>query len=280
MKNYKLSILFIFLLLSASAFGQKLKPEEILAKHLDSIGTKEKRAEIKNMMFAGTSAYNILRSATYSSAKGSGSSVFISEPNKIYLGAKFEALNYPFDEVIYDAKSVETAFIKPGQRSALGFYILNNRDIVREGLFGGTLSTDWGLYDLQSNKAELENNGKKKIDGRETFVLQYKSKNISPLTVKLYFDAETFQHVRTEYRRTFPPPISRDPRESVSQVETVHLLTERFSNFKQVNGITVPHAYQINLLYTGKVTDEIEWKFEFTEFLLNQKIDPATFEIK
>lgn len=280
MKNYKLPILFIFLILSASAFGQKLKPEDILAKHLDSIGTKEKRAEIKSMMATGTSAYNILRSATYGAGKGLGNSVFISDSGKMYLGAKFDAVNYAFDEVIYDAKSVEAAYIKPGQRSALGYYILNNRDIVREGLFGGVLSTGWSLYDLQSHKAELENNGKKKIDGRETYVLQYTSKGISPLAVKLYFDAETFQHVRTEYRRTFPPPISTDPRASVSQVETIQMLTEKFSNFKQDNGITLPRSYQINLLQSGKVTDEIEWKFEFPELALNQKIDPATFEIK
>lgn len=284
MKNFKLLsliVLFILFISANFAFSQKLKAEDIVAKHLDSIGTKENRAKIKNIAAVGMAEYKTVRSATYDFGKGAtGGTIFLSEANKMYFGSKFNSVTYPLEEVVYDNKSVETAFIKPGQRSALGYYILNNRDVVREGLFGGSLSTAWSLFDLQSHQAKVDSAGKKKINGRDAYVLNYIIKASSPLTIKLYFDAETFQHVRTEYRRAFPAPFTGKPTESSFQVQTVHLLTENFSNFKKVDGITLPHSYQINLLYDGKVTDEIEWKFEFSEFRFNQKIDPASFETK
>ncbi len=46
MKNFQIFALFAFLIfaLPAASFSQKLTPEEILAKHLDSIGTATARA--------------------------------------------------------------------------------------------------------------------------------------------------------------------------------------------------------------------------------------------
>lgn len=276
------SLLLFCICFSHATFvqAQKLKAEDVIAKHLDSIGTKENRAKVKNYIATGTASSSVIRSATFSYGRVSGNAVFLSEADKIYYGVKFDSVNYPLDEIVYDSKSVNAAYIRPGQRSALGYYILNNRDIVREGLFGGTLSTAWSLFDLQSHQAKLESSGKKKINGREAYVLSYTSKGSAPLSIKLYFDAENFQHLRTEYRRTFPAPFTGVPSESSFQVETVHMLTENFSNYKQVNGLTLPHSYQVNLLLNGKVTDEIEWKFNFSEFHFNQKIDAASFDTK
>jgi outer membrane lipoprotein-sorting protein len=280
MKIFKLSVFYVFLIFTMSAFGQKLTVEEIIAKQLDSIGTKEKRAEIKNMMILGTAGSNVLRSATFNFSNISGYAVFLSETNKIYYGMKFDFINYPFDEIVYDNKSVDTAYIKPGQRSALGYYIVNNRDIVKEGLLGGSLSTSWSLLDLSAHNASVGSDGKKKIDGKETYVLNYSFKGTSPLSIKLYFNAENFQHVRTEYTRSFPAPFTGVANESSFQTQTIHKLTENFTGYKTANGITLPHSYRINLLLDGKVTDEIEWRFEFSEFRFNQKIDPTSFNVK
>lgn len=284
MKHIRLPALLVLLTVfigADSVYSQKLKAEDIVAKHLDSIGTKEKRVALKNMIAVGTATSSVTRSATYNNfGKTSGSAVFLSEANKIYFGMKFDTVNYPFDEVIYDGKSVNTASIIPGRRSALGYYILNTRDIIKDGLFGGTLSTAWGLFDLQAHGAKVDTSGKKKINGREAYVLGYRFDDTSPLSVKLYFDAENFQHIRTEYRRVFPVPLSRNPSESSFQVQTIHTLTENFSNYKTVNGLTLPHSYKLNLLLDSKVVDEIEWNFGFSEFRFNQKIDATSFEIK
>lgn len=285
MSNLTVKIFFLFLLFVFSYTAVKAddmpKPEEIIAKHLDSIGTKEKRAQIKNMMAIGTANFNILRSPTYSRGKLTpGKVVFLSESNKSFFGTKYDSIDYPFDEIVYDSQNINVAYIKPGNRSVLGNFIIGNRYIISEGLFGGTLSTTWSLFDLQAREAKVKNAGKKKINGRQTYVLNYLIKGNSPLSIKLFFDAETFQHLRTEYEQVFAAPMVSIATESAGQVQTIHRLTENFSNYKQVNGLTLPYSYEINLLIDGKLTNEFEWKFSFSNILLNQKIDPKSFVTK
>lgn len=276
-----LSFLFLCLLTSVTVKADDPKPEEIIVKHFDSIGTKEKRAEIKNQMAMGTARFDVLRSPTYTISKTSaGRAVFLSEADKIFLGMKFESTDYPFDEILYDAKNVNVAYIKPGNRSVLGNFIISHRYLISEGLFGGSLSTAWSLFDWQSHGAKLKSGGKKKIGGRQTYAVNYVIKGGSPLSVKLYFDAENFRHLRTEYQQVFTAPMVQIPGESAGQVQTIHQLTEDFSNFKEVKGLTLPHTYKVNLLIDGKLTNEFEWKYEFSEFLFNQKIDSKSFETK
>jgi hypothetical protein len=275
------SLLFLCLITSVAVKADDPKPEGIIAKHFDSIGTKEKRAEIKNQMAMGTARFDVLRSPTYTISKTSaGRAVFLSEADKIFLGMKFESTDYPFDEILYDAKNVNVAYIKPGNRSVLGNFIISHRYLISEGLFGGSLSTAWSLFDWQSNGAKLKSGGKKKIGGRQTYAVNYLIKGGSPLSVKLYFDAENFRHLRTEYQQVFTAPMVQIPGESARQVQTIHQLTEDFSNFKGVKGLTLPHSYKVNLLIDGKLTNEFEWKYEFSEFLFNQKIDSKSFETK
>lgn len=274
----------LFLLCLCTTFEVKAddpKPEEIIAKHLDSIGTKEKRDAIKNQMVVGTAQFDVLRSPTYTKGRiSAGRTIFLSEADKMFIGMRFESLDYPFDEIVYDSKEVKVAYIKPGNRSVLGNFIVGNRYLISEGLFGGSLSTAWSLFDWQSHEAKLKSGGKKKIDGRQTYVVNYLIKGGSPLSVKLYFDTENFRHLRTEYQQVFTAPMVQVPGESAGQVQTIHQLTEDFSNFKEAKGLTLPHSYKINLLIDGKLTNEFEWKYEFSEFLFNQKIDAKSFETK
>jgi len=257
------------------------KPDEIIAKHLESIGTQETRAKLKNQMAIGSAQFNILRSATYSITKiSNGKVVVLSEPDKVFFGLKFDSPDYPFDEIVFDNKNVNIAFIKSGNRSILGNFIASHQYLISEGLLGGSLSMNWSMFDWQAHQAKVKSGGKKKIDGRQAYVVNYLIKGGSPLSVKLYFDAENFRHLRTEYQQVFNATITSNPRESASQVQTIHRLTENFSNFKEVKGLTLPHSYEVNLLIDGKSTNEIEWKYEFSDFLFNQNIDPKSFETK
>lgn len=274
-------VLFSTLLGNGVLSAQDIKPEEIVARHLESIGKKEKRDGIKNRMVVGTARFNILRSPTYSKGKiSTGRTVFLSEGNKIFVGIKFESLDYPFDEIVYDEKNVHVAYIKPGNRSVIGNFIISHRYIVSEGLFGGVLSTGWGLLDLDSHQAKIKSGGKKKINGRQAYALNYLIKGGSPLSIKLFFDTQTFQHLRTEYQQVFAAPVVAIQTESAGQVQTIHRLIEDFSNFKEVDGVTLPYSYQINLLIDGKLTNEFQWNAEFSETRTNQNIDPVSFEIQ
>jgi len=81
----------------------------------------------------------------------------------------------------------------------------------REGLMEGALSAAWPLLDLATRKASLKYDGNKKLDGRKVHVLRYEAKNDYGLKTKLYFDAETFRHVRTEYEQRIVQQMANQP---------------------------------------------------------------------
>lgn len=279
MKRHIVLILLIFTVLlccfSAQA-NDKLTVEEIIAKHLDSIGSKEKRESIKNQLAIGISEFSILRS---SSSKTLGNAVIVSENRKVMLGTKYNSLDYPFEKVSFDGNKVDIAFISPGLRSPFGNFIYSNKHIFSEGLFGGTLSSSWAILDIQSRKAKMDNNGKKKIDGRDVYILEYLPRRGSDTNIKIYFDAETFQHIRTEYRQTFSAAQGKTPEQSSQQLESKQILTEEFSDFSVENGLSLPHKYRLHLLLAGRGTSEFEWKFEFSKFLFNQQLEANSFDV-
>lgn len=257
------------------------KPEEIIAKHLDSVATKEKRAAVKNRMALGTGQFSVLRSTVNTKGKRPlGGAVFLSEANKMFIGAKYDVVEYPFDEIVYNAKSVGVPFNGSGKRPILGDIILAHSYLVSEGLLGGSITTAWSLLDLESRQAKVRSGGKKKVDGRQAYVVNYVVKGGSSFTIKLFFDAETFQHIRSEYQQVFAAPMGPTMRESAQQNQTIQRLTEEFSNFKTVDGLTLPYSYRINYFNEGNINSEFEWAFEFKEYVHNQKIDAASFEMK
>ena len=99
----------------------------------------------------------------------------------------------------------------------------------------------------------------------------------SDFSIRLYFDSETFQHVRSEYRREVVPKQGTfgQPNQQGSAVLT---LTENFSDFKSVDGYTLPHAYRVNFLSNSNTSsNENIWRIEVAEYRLNQKLLPDFF---
>lgn len=278
------SFLILVFVFSVPAFAQKMDAEEIIAKHLDSIGTKEKRESIKNQMAIGVSTFTVL---TGTRSTATGNAVIATENKKIFFGVSYSSPNYPFEKVSFDGSKVNIAFITPGSRSAFGNFILSHKYIFSEGLFGGCLSSSWGLLDVPGRQGRISFGGKKKIKDKEAYILEYSPKRGADASIKLFFDAETFQHIRTEYRQTYSAAqgvqstnqLGRTVDNSARQQESRHTLTEEFSDHRAENGITVPHKYRIHLLLEGRETSEFEWSLQLTNFLFNQKLDPKSFNV-
>ena len=148
-------------------------------------------------------------------------------------------------------------------------------------MFGGTLSNAWALLDTASRKAKISFDGTKKINGKETYVLGYSPKGGGDIDVKLYFDKETFRHVRSEYKRTTSAGIGSRPEDSSKFSENRITLTEDFADFKPEGGLTLPHSYHILYSTTGNANGStgIEWTFSLTEFAVNQALAANTFDI-
>lgn len=276
MKIFKLSAVFLLLaLFAASIFAQKLKPEEVVAKHLDSIGTAEVRASVKNQMAVGDVLITFI---TQKNQLVQGRIVLVSEGVKNFLGMNLSAADYSFEKFSFDGKDAKVAYVRTNARSDLGNFILSNDVLLEDSLLAGTLNTSWGLANLATNKAKISFDGTKKIGGKETYVLGYSPKGGSDVNIKLYFDKENFRHVRTEYSRTSSASIGRTIDESARNSETRLTVTETFGDFKTETGLTLPHSYTLNYSFTGQRSGEIEWKFNLTQFAFNQNLDAKTFD--
>ena len=277
MKTFKLfTVLWMLAAFAAPAFAQKLKPEEVVAKHLESIGTAEARASVKNQMIVGEALVTFI---SQKNQQAIGRIVLVSEGTKNFWGMNLNAADYPSEKFSYDGKTAKVAFVRANIRTVLGNFVKSNDLLLEESLLGGTLATSWALGNIATNKAKISFDGTKKIDGKEAYVLTYSPKGGGDVEIKLFFDKETFRHIRSEYKRTSSAAVGRTIDESARQSETRIKMTEIFGDFKAETGITLPHSYTLNYSYTGQNgTTEIEWKFNFAQFAFNQNLDAKTFD--
>jgi hypothetical protein len=259
----------------ASSAIDKVTVEELLARHLRSIGPDESRAS--NRIIAGTSQV-IFRTAPLGQAIGKA--VLASDGMKTLIGMSFPSPIYPREQLGFDGNTFTAAFATPGNRSVLGNFLMANEIIFKQGLMGGTLSSAWPLLDLSSRRAQLEYVGTKKIDGRVLHEMRYVSRNTTDVKVTLYFNDQTFEHVRTEYDRVIPAPMGKVEYSNVQEREGRYKMVEEFSLFKPENGLNLPHIYTIKLsVDTVNGTFLADWTLKLTNFEFNQKIDPAAFKI-
>lgn len=262
------------LFITVSCLGQKLKAEEILAKHLDSIGTAEKRSSVKSILAVGDAQVTFI---TQKNQSAQGRIVLASSGEKNFWGLNLNAADYPAEKFSFDGKKAKVAFVRTGIRSILGNFVLSNDLLLEESLLGGTLSSSWALLNLPAKKAKISAEGKKKIDGRETYAVNYLAKG--DIDITLYFDAENFRHIRTEYKRISSAGIGRTPEQSSRFSESRIKVVEDFSDFKDENGLTLPHKYQVLYSITGQNgTTEIGWQFVLTQFSFNQNLADSTFD--
>lgn len=275
--NFMLICLFVFVFILSTAgqtFAQKMTAEEIIAKHLQAIGTDEARKNLKNQVATGVVQYTVLRKNT----GGNGKIVFASEADKFLFGMTFNIPSYQAETFIFDGEKAKIAFAISNARSEFGDFVFRYQDVISEGLFGGTLSTGWTLRDLSSRKAKVDLNGTKKVNGRETYVLEYLPKGGSDLKINIYIDKENFQHLRTEYKRIISSIIGPSPDASAQQREQRQTMTEDFSDYKSQNNVNLPHGYRAYLMLEGAGgTREYEYKAAFSEFFFNQQLDPNSF---
>ncbi|MGH9901382.1 MAG: hypothetical protein ACRD68_06100 [Pyrinomonadaceae bacterium] len=258
--------------------GEKLKPEEVVARHRESIGAAETRASIKSRIITGTVVATFRAPGT---GQVGGRVVLASHGEKSMVGMIFDnSTNYPHEKIGFDGKDVSVSYVRPGVRSTLGDFLLTHKTVVSLGLLGGALSESWPLSNLSEKKGRLESDGTKKIGDRQAYEIKYFPRGGSDLRVSLFFDAQTFRHVRTEYARTLSAQMGTTPDASARRSETRYKMVEDFSEFGKEGGLTLPHKYKIYLELTGQGGSfRAEWEMTFSGFSFNQRIDPNSFDV-
>jgi hypothetical protein len=256
----------------------KLKPEELVEKHVASIGEPAARSGVQSRLVSGTSTA-VFRLGGHGNLQGKNN--ILSEGHKIRIGMIFPALEYPGEQLAFDGEKVTVGQVRPGERSSLSAFVYQYDGLLKEGLLGGAMTTAWALLEFAERKPRLNYSGLKKLEGLELHELKYRPrKGIGDLQISLYFEPESFRHVRTQYRLVQPAWMASTPAESSGQRDTLYTLVEQFGDFKEVDSLTLPHSYKLVLTIEGQRNTILsEWNIAAEQVSHNQQIDPKYFRI-
>jgi len=264
--------------------SDKPKPEELVSKHLDALGTPEARAALKSLNVEGNLLTKFLRGG---SGAAGGPFAMVSEGHKILMQAKFDQPTYPGESYAFDGDKKTIGFIVPGQRSQLEDFLNNNGEVVQEGLIGGTLSTAWPLYDWKSRNARLDVDGLKKVDGKDLFRVTYHPRHgTGDLKIYLFFDPETFRHVKTIYSEQsqdqMGSSIDRGSIGGAGGGGTNLTMEEDFGGFTKVNKLMLPTQWTIkyNQEGVGAGSSMVEFDMNIAKIQANPNLSGVTFKLQ
>ena len=243
------AIVALIAMVGSSAAKEEMSVEDLVKRHLNSIGADQVRAAVTSLADEGALQFRVLNGG---SGSEDGKLVFISEGDKFVSLLKLPNPNYHGERFVSDGKKTVIAQMKPGVYSTLGQFVLVHNEILTDGLWGGTLSTGWALAHLDRNHGKLKYQGLKKVNGRELHRMDYAPKH-SDLQIQLYFESETFRHVLTVYELTIKPQIGLTERETAQQQETHYRLEERFADFKTIDNLTLPEKWTVQ--FTSEVPE-------------------------
>ncbi|MCM3901975.1 MAG: hypothetical protein ND866_09740, partial [Pyrinomonadaceae bacterium] len=195
----------------------------------------------------------------------------------------FNSPDYPYESLKYEGNNFIAGQFKPGLRTSLAQFFLTNDVLFREGLIGGVLSASWPLLNLQEKNPKLEYAGLKKVGGKQMHALKYQPRKGSDLKIMLFFDVETFQHVRSEYERTIYTtdqqriaggggtlPTATGPRSSNARINAF----EEFTDFRLEGGLNLPHTYKFELSIQSEVRPAlVDWAFNLTDFNFGEVLE-------
>ena len=273
-----LLLLPVFGLSEALAANPVHNADELVAQHLNSIADPAIKAGLKSRVVEGQVHFQVLEGG---SGGLNGKASFASEGDNLQFTMKFLNPDYDGEEFVFDGRKFKVAFSTARQtRSGLGNFVLERNEVIREGLLGGTLSTAWPLLNLNERKAKLKFNGLKKIDGQQLYELGYQPHRNSDLEIKLYFDPETCRHVETTYVYTTKEGmVQGGAGAQAEQQPSRYRLQEKFSDFKTVDGFTLPTRDEIQLLQevqSGR-TRLFEWDLSDLDVSNNRPVDARNF---
>jgi len=267
----------------------ELKPEEIIAKHVASIGTPEAIGAAKSRILVGQAR---LISRVGYIGQLEGPAQFASAGDNVLLAAVFNSNEYPYEKAAFNGKEVSVG--RPnGGSSELGDFLKSNKVVLKEGFFGGVLSTAWPLLSKE-NKLKIESAGTAEMGGRSFYKLKVTGGGTGGLGIVLFFDAENFHHVATEYTYTIPVriPSGNNPRPEsdlygtttttgmANSKPTYVTLTERFSNFAKSGDLVMPLTYVIDFTFQDSNTSRaLNWEMRFKDVYLNQDLGVDVFKV-
>ncbi len=270
-------------LLAPMVGAEKIKAEELLARHRASIGTAEVLAAYQTAGMQGTGQFRMIRGGT---GNLEGRVAMISDALKSRFSLDLGHLLYSGEQFISDGKKVEIQYVRKETqtRSDLGMFLFRYPQLIKNGVWGGSLTRTWALLNHDAKELRLRYQGLSEKDGKQLHEASIECKGCDEVTIHLFFEADTFRHVLTTYSLVTPSPPTegrslKTPMKDPPYVR--YRMEEHFSNFHTQAGVTQPTQWLVR--YTRDQQDrpvmlELESRFEIQ--LINSPFDPALFEAK
>lgn len=264
------AICFLILLVcSTGAIGfdekQSLTGAEIVNKHIEAVGGREAISKIKSRVALGT--------AKKDSDAAIPVAIMSQAPNRVSAIYQFEGYNW---QLLYDGS-------KPSFRPVFSRAAAPIMHKYQDMLATGTMFNSASLYNAlvagESDDMKFEAKGMKKVKGRQTYVVEMKPAKGQAL--RLYFDAESFMWLRTDYGSV---RITKDmggfTNDIVSKDEeaTFDFYVET-TDFKTVDGVKLP--FKLEMVVTAPILKQKSIGTMVTtinEYRHNIPIDPKMFQ--
>jgi hypothetical protein len=225
----------------------KLTKEDLVSRHLESIGSEEALSGVSFRYAQGACIAHgrMISQASVIHGPLQGRSRFATGPDSIQFSLEFDNEHYPVEGFGFDGAKLSLMAFDPPHYSGfrdnetrmgcLTTCVLRWEEYVKEHLFGGVLNTLWPLLKPEEVSDKLRSLKRKKLDGRELLALRYHVKGTRG--AELFFEPETFRHLATQ----FLPWRTRSKR-----AEYV-TLWEKFGDFEDFDGIRLPTRWTITL---------------------------------
>jgi hypothetical protein len=278
------------------AKDKAMTAEQVVSAHLQSIGPADVLAGLTNRGIQGSSTVKFIIGGT---GTMTGRAAIVTSGRKLAIRFIYDGLDYPGEYFTFNGSEVQVRNINPGQRSPLGDFLFRYNQLMKEGLIGGVYYLGWALLDMKERNPLLKYFSAK-VDGRELHGINYTPKGgMNDIKVKLFFEPGTFRHVRTEYALkvhgeqalqsgqtvTLTVPNSAGQRGGtiarnagiLDQVgDSNYLLVEKYDDFKEIDGMTLPQRYTIEYSVEGQGSSFLaNWIMQIGKWVHNQKIDPS-----
>jgi hypothetical protein len=273
-----LALLTATTLAAAPPQDKKLKPEELISRHLESIGKSEATSAAKSRVASGAVT---LTMRVGGAGNLSGEEVIASTGPKLRINMKFPSNEYSGEDLAYDGAKVATGILRSGNRSRLSAFLSQQDAPLKEGLLGGVLSTAWPLLRFNEQQPRLEYKGLKKVGGRELHEISYRPrKGSSELKIVLHFDPATFRHVRTQYSYQIGATVATRETPNANP-ESYYSLIEEFDDFREADGLMLPYKYRVQLsVQSGTASALFDYNFAISRISHNESLDEKIFTLK
>ncbi len=245
----------------------QLSATEIINKHLEAVGGKQALTKFKSRVAIGT--------VSKENEPNVRMAIMSESPNRVSAIYVFEKFDW---QLSFDGKNpIIHPLIFPRDFAPI-------QDKYQEMLASGLMFNSISLYNIltasESYGTKLEAKGTKKIKDRVTYVVELK--RAKGATARLYFDAETFMWIRTEYGRASLSksiqPFTNDVVPHGDDELTVDFYFET-SDFRDVDGVKLPFKFEQVVTYpilrhkrAGTMSGTI------SEYQHNVPIDPKMFQ--